>query len=432
MYRTVTNELLKWKNSKSRKPLIIKGARQVGKTWLMQTFGKANYPNVAYINFENNVRMHNLFQGDYDIQRIVTGLQIESGVAIGAETLLILDEVQEVPQALTSLKYFYESHPEYHILAAGSMLGMALHAGTSFPVGKVDFLNLFPLSFIEFLNACGKSALLQLLEAKDFALMTSFKSKFIDLLKNYYYVGGMPEAVLTFTQTSSHSQVRDIQKKLLLAYEQDFSKHAPYEITPRIRLVWNSFPAQLSKENRKFIYGLVRHGARAREFELALQWLLDSGLVHQVFRVSKPGISLKAYQDSNAFKLFFVDVGLLGALSDLDAISLLHGNRIFQEFKGALTEQYVLQQLLVSKLGGPFYWSAEKGTAEIDFLVQNHGKVVPIEVKAAENLKAKSLQSFFQQFKPDKSVRSSMSDFRDEGWLVNLPLYAISLFEEII
>jgi predicted AAA+ superfamily ATPase len=427
MYRTATDELIKWKNSKYRKPLIIKGARQVGKTWLMQTFGQTNYPKVAYINFENNVRMRNLFQSDYDMRRIVTGLQIESGLSIDAETLLILDEVQEVPQVLTSLKYFYEISPEYHILAAGSVLGMALHAGTSFPVGKVDFLNLYPLSFIEFLNASGNNALVQLLEAKDFAMITTFKSKFIDLLKNYYYVGGMPEAVLTFIQTNDHSQVRNVQKRLLLAYEQDFSKHAPYEITPRIRLVWNSFPAQLSKENRKFIYGLVRQGARAREFELALQWLLDSGLVHQVFRVSKPGIPLKAYQDNNAFKLFMVDVGLLGALSDLDAHSLLHGNQIFQEFKGALTEQYVLQQMCASKLGEPFYWSAEKGTAEIDFLIQNHGKVVPIEVKAAENLRAKSLQSFYQQFKPDRSVRSSMSDYRDEGWLINLPLYTINL-----
>jgi len=421
-------DLVKWKNAKNRKPLIIRGARQVGKTWLMKEYGKTNYEKCAYINFDNNERMESLFSGNLDIERIVTALQIEAGVAIEAEnTLIIFDEVQEVPRALTSLKYFCENAPQYHIVAAGSLLGVALHPGTSFPVGKVEFLDLYPLDFLEFILAMGKDNLVKLLESEDFSLITSFKGKFIDLLKQYYYIGGMPEVVASFIAARDYGKVREIQKRILIAYEQDFSKHAPNETVPRIRMLWSSAPAQLARENRKFIYGLIRQGARAREYELAMTWLIDCGLVYKVSRISKPDIPLMAYQDFNAFKLFVLDVGLLGAMSELDIKSLLEGNKIFEEFKGALTEQYVLQQLIASKKATPYYWSAEKGTAEIDFIFQIDSNIVPLEVKAAENLQAKSLKSYCQKYEPRYAIRTSMSDYRQEEWLTNVPLYAINI-----
>jgi predicted AAA+ superfamily ATPase len=428
VFRRSMDDLVKWKNAKNRKPLIIRGARQVGKTWLMKEFGKTNYEKCAYINFDNNERMESLFSGNLDIERIVTALQIEAGVAIEAEnTLIIFDEVQEVPRALTSLKYFCENAPQYHIVAAGSLLGVALHPGTSFPVGKVEFLDLYPLDFLEFMFAMGKDNLVKLLESEDFSLITSFKGKFIDLLKQYYYIGGMPEVVASFIAARDYGKVREIQKRILIAYEQDFSKHAPNETVPRIRMLWSSAPAQLARENRKFIYSLIRQGARAREYELAMTWLIDCGLVYKVSRISKPDMPLMAYQDFNAFKLFVLDVGLLGAMSELDIKSLLEGNKIFEEFKGALTEQYVLQQLIASKKATPYYWSAEKGTAEIDFIFQSDSNIVPLEVKAAENLQAKSLKSYCQKYEPRYAIRTSMSDYRQEEWLTNVPLYAINI-----
>ncbi|WP_206811300.1 ATP-binding protein [Paradesulfitobacterium ferrireducens] len=427
MRRQAINDLIEWKDSPYRKPLIIRGARQVGKTWLMKEFGRTQYQKCAYINFDNNERMESLFSGNLDIHRIITALQIEAGVTIEAEnTLIIFDEVQEVPRALTSLKYFYENAPEYHVLAAGSLLGVALHPGTSFPVGKVDFLDLYPLDFLEFLEATSNGNLAQLLREGDFSLITTFKGKYLDSLKQYYYIGGMPEAVSTFILTQDYTKVREIQNRLLMTYEQDFSKHAPNETVPRIRMLWNSIPAQLAKENRKFVYGLIRQGARAREYELALQWLLDCGLVYKVHRVTKPDMPLMAYQDFHAFKLFILDVGLLAALSRLDLRSLLEGNRVFEEFKGALTEQYVLQQLVSGREFIPFYWSAEKGSAEVDFIFQSNSNIIPLEVKASENLQAKSLKSYFQKYQPKVAFRTSMSDFRKEEWLTNVPLYAIN------
>lgn len=426
MRREAIKDLIKWKNDVNRKPLIIRGARQVGKTWIMKEFGKSYYEKTAYINFDNNERMESLFSGDFDISRIITALQIESGTFIEANnTLIIFDEVQEVPMALTSLKYFCENAPEYHIIAAGSMLGVALHKGTSFPVGKVDFIDLYPLNFIEFLNAAGHESLAKLIEDCDFQLITSFKGKYIDLLKQYYYIGGMPEAVKSFIEYGDFSKVREIQNRLLMAYEQDFSKHAPNEAVPRIRMLWASIPTQLAKENRKFIYGLIRQGARAREYELAMQWLLDCGLIYKVGRVTKPGLPLMAYQDFNAFKLFVLDIGLLSAMSQLDIKALLDKNRIFEEFKGALTEQYVLQQLITDRNITPFYWTSESSRAEIDFIFQNGMDIIPLEVKAAENLQAKSLKSYCSKYKPDYAVRTSMSDYRKEDWLINIPLYAI-------
>ena len=427
MKRNEINYLLNWKHSDTRKPLIIKGARQVGKTWLMKEFGRIEYQKTAYINFKNNAALKTLFVDNFDIKRVITAIQIETGITVEpSNTLIIFDEIQEAPGALTSLKYFQENAPEYHVISAGSLLGVALNNQTSFPVGKVEFMDLHPFDFTEFLEALNEKPLLDLLKNHDWSLITGFKSRFIELLKQYYYVGGMPEAVLSFSQKKDFKTVREIQKRILIAYEQDFSKHAPNEIVPRIRMLWNSIPAQLAKENRKFIYGIIRQGARAKDYELAMSWLIDCGLIHKVNNVTKPVIPLKAYEDFGAFKLFLVDVGLLAAMTDLDEKTLLQGNTVFEEFKGALTEQYALQQLITRKGSGIYYWSPENARSEIDFLTQVSGQIIPIEVKAEENLKAKSLKVYREKYNPAMAVRTSMSDFRKEEWLINLPLYAIS------
>lgn len=427
MFRQAIEDLKKWKNNSNRKPLIIRGARQVGKTWLMREFGKSCFDNTVYINFDGNERMKDLFSGDMDIGRIITGLELEAGHKINpVNTLIIFDEVQEVPNALTSLKYFNENAPQYQIVAAGSLLGVALHKGTSFPVGKVEFLDLYPLNFTEFLIATGKEQFAELLEKGDFAMVTNFKSKYIDALKHYYFVGGMPEVVYNFSQDNDFIKVREIQKRILDAYEQDFSKHAPNEVVPRIRLIWNSIPAQLAKENKKFIYGLVKEGARAREYKLAMLWLIDCGLVNKVSRITKPALPLKAYEDLKAFKLFLLDVGLLSCMSRLNPQTLLNGNALFEEFKGALTEQYVLQQLKTIKGLDTYYWTNDRGNSEIDFVIDNGRTIVPIEVKAETNLKAKSLKTYKEMFSPKISVRTSMSDYKKENWLVNIPLYAVN------
>jgi predicted AAA+ superfamily ATPase len=427
MIRNAMSELMQWKESKFRKPLIIRGARQVGKTWLMKEFGRINFNEVAYINFENNERMVRLFQNDYDIARIILGLQIETGMHISKNTLIIFDEVQEVPLALTALKYFFENAPEFFILAAGSALGVALHEGFSFPDGKVDFLDLYPLTFQEFLGATGNHHFLDIIKSRELKLMGTFSTKLMELLKQYYFVGGMPEAVLAYSDGGDLDQVRSVHHRLLVAYELDFSKHVPNKVLPRLRQVWKSIPVQLAKENKKFIYGLVKEGARAREYEMALECLLDMGLAHKVYRITQPGIPLSAYQDQNAFKLYMLDVGLLSTISNLDARSLLEGNLIFEEFKGALTEQYVFQEITTGHLKDLFYWSADKGIAEVDFVCQNNNRIIPIEVKAGENLRSKSLKSYYERFQPEKSVRTSMADFREEGWLINIPLYAIGM-----
>ncbi len=399
----------------------------------MKAFGKQEYEQCAYVNFESNKRLGSIFTDDFDIKRIILALQIETGIIINPEnTLIILDEIQEAQGALTSLKYFQENAPQYHIISAGSLLGGALNRQTPFPVGKVEFLDLHPLSFVEFLQAIGENSLLNLLESKDWELVKTFKTRYIQILKQYYYVGGMPEAVLSFSENSDFDKIRVIQKRILESYEHDFSKHAPREIVPRIRMLWQSVPAQLSKENKKFIYGIIKEGARAKEYELAMSWLIDCGLIYKVNRITKPAIPLKAYEDFGAFKLFMVDMGLLGAMVDIDVKTLLEGNALFEEFKGALTEQFVLQQLITFKETSTFYWSAENATAEIDFLIQFSGKIIPIEVKAEENLKAKSLKVFHQKYNPALTVRTSMSDFRRENWLLNLPLYALSELTSVI
>lgn len=426
MYRFAIQSLYKWKESKNRKPLIVEGARQVGKTWLMKEFGRQAYKDTVYINFDSNTLMADLFAVDLNVERLVMGLELYAGRKIDpADTLLIFDEVQEVPKALSSLKYFYENAPQYHIICAGSLLGIALHSGTSFPVGKVEFLKLYPLSFQEFLMAMGKESFVQLLTKQDYGMVTSFRQTYIDALRQYYYVGGMPEAVLRFSEDKDFNEVRQIQKRILAAYEQDFSKHAPNEIVPKIRMLWNSIPSQLAKENKKFIYGLVREGARAKEYESAIMWLTDCGLVHKISRINTPNIPLKAYEDLKAFKLFMLDVGLLGCMVGLRQQTLLEGNALFTEFKGALTEQYVLQQLVTIQDLGIYYYTNDRGSCEIDFVLDNGAQVIPVEVKAEENLRAKSLKVYREKYAPPLSVRTSMSDYKQEDGLLNLPLYAV-------
>lgn len=433
MQRLAMNELIKWKDRKNRKPLVIEGARQVGKTWLMKEFGRVCFSDTVYINFDSDNRLKALFEQDSDVKRLITGLEIYTGKKIRSDdTLLIFDEIQEVPKALSSLKYFYENAPEYHIVCAGSLLGIALHSGTSFPVGKVDFLKLYPLSFSEFLAAADKERYSELLSGNDYGMISSFGSVFSDALRHYYYTGGMPEAVMCYIETGDFSEVRNIQKRILDAYEQDFSKHAPADIVPKIRMIWNSIPSQLAKENKKFIYGLVREGARAKDYETAIMWLSDCGLVHKVSRVNSPGLPLKAYEDMKAFKLFILDTGLLGCMSGLSAKTLIDGNAAFSEFKGALTEQYVLQQLVSTGRLGLYYYTNDRGSCEIDFVADNGEKVIPVEVKAEVNLQAKSLKTYREKYSPEISVRTSMSDYRHDDWLLNIPLYMIEKMPDML
>lgn len=426
MERHLLHELKRWKDSPHRKPLILKGARQVGKTWLMREFGKRYYQKVAYVNFDNNPRMQQVFTGDFSIDRLLLAINAETGVAITPEdTLIIFDEIQEAPKAIASLKYFCEEAASYHIVAAGSLLGVAIHGGDSFPVGKVNTLRVYPMTFVEFLYAVGEDGLATLLEQGDLQLIDTFQDKFTAWLKNYYYVGGMPEAVKIFAETRDYQSVRRMQSELTEMYEADFGKHVDARELPRVRMVWNAIPVQLAKENKKFFFGQVKKGARARDWETAIEWLLDCGLITRVHRVTKPAVPLKAYQEMNSYKLFFLDVGLLGAISGIDARSLLEGNRLFVEFKGALTEQYVCQQLIADKGYEPFYFSSESNKYEIDFMLQNGHDVIPVEVKAEHNVRAKSLRAYVEKHKPAKAVRLSMNNYRQEEWLINIPLFAI-------
>ena len=428
MERILMKDLLNWKEKKNRKPLVIHGARQVGKTWLMKEFGRRYFENCVYISFDNNPRMQAVFEQDYDIERIISALRVEYGSAFTASgTLLIFDEIQEVPKAMTALKYFCENAPEYYIVAAGSLLGMALHEGMSFPVGKVDFLHLYPLNFYEYLLAFGEEELAGLLKKKDYSLINSFSSKYAEYLRKYYYVGGMPEAVQCYADTDDVKEVRGIQKNLLLYYENDFSKHAPKEQLVRIQMVWNSIPAQLAKENRKFIYGIVREGSRSKDYEMAIQWLSDFGLISRSMRVKKPGMPLISYMDQGSFKMYMLDVGLLAAKGNLPAKTILNGNAIFEEFKGALTEQFVAQELAAKGIE-LYYYSTENSSGEIDFVVQKEEYCIPVEVKASENLKAQSLKAYCRKYEPEIAIRTSMSNYRQEEWMVNVPLYLFSEF----
>lgn len=426
MERYAIKQLIDWKNKKNHKPLIIQGARQVGKTWLMQEFGKKYYEQVAYINFDVDMKSRDIFNTDYDTERLIMDIGLATKTKINAEnTLIIFDEIQECPRALTSLKYFRENAPQYDIIVAGSLLGVACHEGTGFPVGKVSFMNLFPLSFEEFLLAMGEERFVELLNKKDFKTIKLFNNKYEKLLKQYCYVGGMPEIVQDFVENKDFESVRNLQKEILSAYEEDFTKHIPANTVAKIRLLWKSIPAQLSKENKKFIYGAAKEGARARDFEAALSWLINSGLVYKVNKITKPDLPITAYEDFNSFKLFVLDVGLLGAMTDLQADTIIDGNRIFEEFKGAIAEQYVLQQFKTIKDLPVFYWSNETSRAEIDFVIQIKSDVVPVEVKAERNLQAKSLKVYMEKFKPNYAIRTSMADYKKTDNLIDLPLYTL-------
>ena len=424
MKREVIHQLYEWKEKRGRKPLILQGARQVGKTWLMKTFGKEAFEKCVYINFENDSRLSGLFEKDFDIQRILFEIQLATGIMPDKETLLLFDEIQEVKRGITALKYFYENAPEFPIIAAGSLLGVATRQNDSFPVGKVDFLSIYPLSFWEFLNAIGKGAFVEAIKNKQWELLSSFEADLQGMLRQYFFVGGMPEAVKSFAEDGDMQTVRDIQKNILDAYDKDFSKHVPIAEVPRLRMVWNSICGQLSKENKKFIFGLLKEGARAKSFELAIEWLKDAGLVYKVNRTKKGLLPLSAYEDFSAFKLFLLDVGLLGAMCELPPSALLNKNSIFTDYKGALTEQFVFQQLRLNKCNKIFYWSAENSQGEIDFLVQNNDEIIPIEVKAEENLQAKSLKCFIERNPSLQGVRLSMSSYRKQSWMSNFPLYA--------
>ncbi|WP_443865708.1 ATP-binding protein [Leyella stercorea] len=425
MERSIYSSLKKWKDSPTRKPLILQGARQVGKTYILKEFGAREYSEVVYINCDDNNDMQNMFV-DYDVDRIIRSMSAISGISIKpSTTLLILDEIQEVERGLASLKYFCEKAPEYHVAVAGSLLGITLHEGTSFPVGKVDMLYMYPMDFEEFLLAMGKEQLVELLRNNSWAALTPLRGMLTELLRQYYFVGGMPEAVKTYVERGDIWEVRSIHSKIIDAYRNDMSKHAPKQQVQRINMVWNSIPSQLARDNKKFIYGALRKGARANDFEIAIQWLVDSGLVHKVHRISKPVVPLKFYEDMASFKLFLLDCGLLGALSETPPEQILIGDNVFEEYKGAFTENYVLQQLKSLPRTFVYYYSNDNSTLEIDFVVQHEAHVIPIEVKAEENLRAKSLRQFVTDNAGLHGVRFSMSDYREQDWLTNVPLWAV-------
>lgn len=427
MQRKAMEHLKAWKNKARRKPLLLRGARQTGKTWLLKEFGRAEFDSVAYVDLLASSRAREVFDGDFDMQRVITALSVESGTRIvPGKTLVVLDEVQEAPRALTALKYFYQDAPDYHVAAAGSYLGIAKHEGASFPVGKVNMASLEPMSFSEFLDAAGEGIVNQTLQEGGAAgIDPALLGKMEHLLKEYLFVGGMPEAVDAYVSERDYAAVREVHNEILEAYDLDFSKHAPARILERMRLVWQGLPSQLAKENKKFVYGAIRSGGRARDFEESIQWLVDYGAARRVARASALRVPLTAYRDEGVFKLFCVDVGLLGALAHLQPSMLLEGSRLFTEFRGALTEQYVCQQLVARDMP-PVYWSSDTGRAEIDFAVELDGEPVPIEVKATENLQAKSLRVARDRFGLNRCVRTSLSGYRDEGWLVNLPLWALA------
>lgn len=431
MKRDIYNKLLQWKNDSNRKPLIITGARQVGKTWIMREFGKNEYANVVYINCDNEKRIETLLSEDYNIDRILLGLQAISGVNIKSDkTLIIFDEIQQIPRGLHLLKYFYEENPEYHVMVAGSLLGITLNQGVSFPVGKVDIMEMNPMNFNEFLEAMGQEQLLKVLNTNDWKLIDSLSTKYIELLRQYYYVGGMPEAVYSYCKDKNLAQVRNIQNNILKAYRNDISKHATKSESVKIGQVLDSMPSQLSKENKKFIYGVIKTGARAAEYELAIQWLIDAGIVHKVNRIKEAKMPLKFYEDISGFKLFLLDMGLFACMCDVPASEMLVGNNVFVEYKGAFAEQYVLQQLVCQNVK-PYYWSSEKTPSEIDFVIQKDNKIIPIEVKAEVNVKARSLRQFITNNPELKAVRFSMLGYAEQDWMTNIPLYYISAIDVI-
>lgn len=430
MERKIIGQLKSWKENPERKPLILLGARQVGKTWVMKHFGQTEFQNVAYINCDEEPLAKELFAADYNIPRILLTLQAITGTNIEAgKTLIIFDELQEVERGLHSLKYFQENAPEYHVMAAGSLLGITLGKGQSFPVGKVNTMHLYPMDFGEFLMAAGEADLCNLLHQPDWEILKILSTKYIDLLRQYYYVGGMPEVVDHFIQHHDLQEVRNKQREILDAYRRDISKHTTPMESMRIGQVLQSLPSQLARENKKFIYNVLKKGARAAEYELAIQWLMDAGLVHKVSRVKELQMPVKFYEDLSAFKLFLLDCGLLGCMTEASASQMLVGDNVFKEFKGAFTEQFVLQQLVAQGFS-PYYWSSDKTPAEIDFVLQTDQRVIPVEVKAEENVRARSMSEYIKSH-PEyslKGLRISMMGYQDQDWMENIPLYAISKY----
>ena len=431
MERNIYKLLIEWKLSANRKPLVLYGARQVGKTYILKEFGRNEYDNLIYVNCYKNETINTLFDKDKDVHRIVLGLSAYSNQTIVAgKTLIFLDEIQEIPHIISTLKYFQEDMPEMHIVVAGSLLGVMNMEGESFPVGKVNIMNLYPMTFDEFLLAMGKNSLVKTLQSYDKELIDILGETFTEMLRQYYFVGGMPEAVQLFAESKDVVGVRRVQYELLKAYDTDIAKHAGRE-TQRIRMVWNSIPSQLARENKKFIYGAVRKGARANDFEVAIQWLIDAGLVYKVERTRDVKVPLKFYADIGAFKLFVLDVGLLGAMSNTPADQILIGDNVFGEYKGAFTEDFVLQQLKTLPELPIYYYSKDNSSQEVDFIVQAQSSILPIEVKAEENVKSKSLRAFItQDFKSYglKGVRLSMKGHTDQEWMENVPLYAAKEF----
>lgn len=426
MYRTVIEQLLKWKSNPMHKPLILNGARQVGKTYILQEFGSKHFQHTAYVNLDHNTEVETIFSQDFNIQRIIRSLSallhlhIEPG-----NTLIVFDEIQENPTVLSALKYFYEQAPEYHVAVAGSLLGISLHEGASFPVGKVEMIKMYPMTFVEFLLAIGEEPMARAIQNADWEIINSLSTRYVDCLRQYYYVGGMPAVVSHYVADGNLLAVRDEQKQIIFDYRRDFSKHAPAHQVPRINMVWDSIPAQLAKENKKFIYGALKKGGRATEFELAIQWLLDAGLAYRVYRASAPLKPLKFYEDLSAFKLFMLDVGLMGAMTDVDSRDILVGDSMIREYKGAFTELYALTQMMPADIP-IYYYSANDSRVEIDFLVQYDARIIPVEVKAEVNVKSKSLKTYIDKYPQLHGLRLSMLPYRHETWMDNVPLYAIS------
>lgn len=422
MLRDLYDSLIEWKHSNHRKPLILEGARQVGKTWLLKQFGKNEYKNFVYINCDNNPVIEQVFT-DFNINRIIRNLSAISNIKITEEdTLIVFDEIQQCPKALTSLKYFCEDAPKIHVATAGSLLGLIDHFGTGFPVGKVDTLSLYPLSFMEFLSATGNDILKNEISRRQWNELNDLHSTLTELLRQYYYVGGMPEVVKTFIEDQDLRKVRILQKQIIRGYGKDISKHAPKNEIAKITMVWNSIPSQLAKENKKYIFSAVKQGGRAKEFENAIQWLINAGMVYKVTHVKKMIMPLKFYEDFSSYKLFINDLGLLGAMVDAKAKDVLIGDSVFSSYKGSFTEQYVTQQFITSSESSDlFYYSNQNSTLEIDFVIQ--GKTIyPIEVKAETNLKSKSLSTVLSKDESLHGLRFSMSPFIEQERITNIPL----------
>lgn len=434
MKRHVYDKLVEWKNEADdkRKPLILEGARQTGKTWLARELGRREFESFVEVNFEDVEEMKTLFEADFDIDRILMAIQSATGKkVIAGKSLLFFDEIQHARRGLLALKYFKEKAPQYHVVAAGSLLGVVDHKDDSFPVGKVSFLSVYPLSYEEFLSALGREELVDMLHSRDWVLINAFGNKYVELLRQYYYVGGMPEAVKTFVEEKDYASVRKVQLSLLKSYSRDFSKHPPKEIVKRMTLLWNTIPSQLAKENKKFVYTAIRSSARARDFETSIQWLCDAGVAYKVTRVIAGELPLAGFEDADSFKLYTLDIGLHGAMSGLDARTLISGDDFFKQYKGALTEQFVLQQLQLMEETEIHYWSPDTGIAEVDFVIQSEGRIIPIEVKAEQNLRAKSLSEFIKRYTPTMVVRTSMTPYEKGEKVIDLPLFAISLLPEI-